>query len=295
MSRSRDWSARSLRRTARVSVWALCTSATVLSVAQTAQAEPNLTGQWVRVGRYPESFDAPASGPGPMMIDPAHPHRKSATPGGQSPDGWVADLGNPILKPETVARMKPIVAAEIEGHSHLKLNDLCYPSGVPMILNSRDPVQVLQSAGKVTIIYLRDAFARHIYLDQPHSASPGHTWFGESIGRYEGDTLMVDTIGENDRTFTDHFFTPHSDKIHTVERYQVSPDRKTLRVLFTVDDPETFAMPWSAQAIYRADASPYEEIACAENNRDFGLGLMREEHPIAGHPVAPPIAAKPDF
>src|SRR5262252_8961688 len=126
---------------------------------------PDLSGQWVRIGRYPESFDPPPSGPGPMMIDPAHPHRKSPTPGGQSPDGWVADLSNPILKPETVARMRPIVAAEIAGHSHLKLNDLCFPSGVPMILNSRDPVQVLQSARKVTIIYLRDALTRHIYLD----------------------------------------------------------------------------------------------------------------------------------
>ena len=268
---------------------------TGLAIAQTPKLPPDLSGQWVRVGRYPESFDAPPSGPGPIMIDPAHPHRKSATPGGQSPDGWVADLSNPILKPETVTRMKPIVATEIEGHSHLKLNDLCYPSGVPMILNSRDPVQVLQTSRKVTIIYLRDALARHIYLDQPHSANPGHTWFGESVGRYEGDTLVVDTIGENDRTFTDHFFTPHSDKIHTVERYQVAPDRKTLRVLFTVEDPETFAMPWSAQAVYRADTSPYEEIACAENNRDFGLGLMREAHPIPGHPISPPVAARPDF
>jgi hypothetical protein len=230
-----------------------------------------------------------------MMIDPVHPHRKSATPGGQSPDGWVADLTNPILKPETVARMKSIVAAEIEGHSHLKLNDLCYPSGVPMILNSRDPVQILQSAGRVTIIYLRDALTRRIYLDEPHSAKPGHSWFGESVGRYEGDILVVDTIGQNDRTFTDHFFTPHSDKIHTVERYQVSPDRKTLRVLFTIEDPETFTTPWSAQATYRADRTPFEEIVCAENNRDFGSGLMTEGYPIAGHPITLPVAAKPDF
>src|SRR5437764_516591 len=89
-----------------------------LTTAQTKSSAPDLSGQWVRIGRYPESFDPPPSGPGPMMIDPAHPHRKSATPGGQSPDGWVADLTNPILKPETVARMKPIVATEIAGNSH---------------------------------------------------------------------------------------------------------------------------------------------------------------------------------
>jgi hypothetical protein len=266
-----------------------------LAVGQSKRAVPDLSGQWVRIGRYPESFDPPPSGPGPMMIDPAHPHRKSPTPGGQSPDGWVADLTNPILKPETVARMKPIVAAEIAGHSHLKLNDLCYPSGVPMILNQRDPVQVLQTRDKVIIIYSRDALTRHVYLDQPHSASLPHSWFGESVGHYEGDTLVVDTVGENDRTFADHFFTTHSDKIHVVERYKVSSDRKTMQVLFTVDDPETFAMPWSALATYRADTTPFEEIVCAENNRGFGSAFITEEYPIPGHPVTPPVAANPDF
>jgi hypothetical protein len=284
-----------LRREILMVALALSVCAPDLAAAQAKSPVPDVSGQWVRIGRYPESFDPPPSGPGPMMIDPAHPHRKSATPGGQSPDGWVADLTNPILKPETVARMKPIVGLEIAGHSHLKLNDLCYPSGVPMILNQRDPVQILQSSGKVTIIYERDALTRHIYLDQPHSANLKHTWFGESVGHYEGDALVVDTIGENDRTFTDHFFTPHSDKIHVVERYQVSPDRKTMQVLFTVDDPETFTTLWSAQATYRADTTPYEEIVCAENNRGFGSELITEEHPIPGHPVTPPVATKPDF
>jgi hypothetical protein len=274
---------------------ALCVCAPNLVRADSKGAVPDLSGQWVRIGRYPESFDPPPSGPGPMMIDPAHPHRKSATPGGQSPDGWVADLTNPILKPETVTRMRPTVAAEIDGHSHLKLNDLCYPSGVPMILNSRDPVEVLQSKDKVIIIYLRDGLTRHIYLDQPHSGAVRHSWFGESVGHYEGDSLVVDTIGENDRTFTDHFFTPHSDKIHVVERYRIAADRKSMQVRFTVDDPETFAMPWSALATYRMDTTPYEEIVCAENNRGFGAELIKEEHPIPGHPVTPPVATKPDF
>jgi len=57
------------------------------AAAQTTKAAPDLSGQWVRIGRYVESFDPPPGGPGPMMIDPAHPHRRSATPGGQSPDG----------------------------------------------------------------------------------------------------------------------------------------------------------------------------------------------------------------
>jgi hypothetical protein len=278
-------------------VLALCVVAPALTVAQTTKSAPDLSGQWVRTGRYVESFDPPASGPGPMTIDPAHPHRRSATPGGQSPDGWVADLTNPILKPETLARMKTVVAAEIAGHSHLKLIDMCYPAGVPMILNQRDPMQILQTADKVVLVYVRDSLTRHVYLNQPHTPNLKSSWFGESVGHYEGDTLVVDTIGENDRTYTDRFFTPHSDRIRVVERYKAAGDRKTMHVQLTVEDPETFTTPWSAQVTYKADTTPYEETICAENNRGFEEeGLITELNRVPGsYPTTPPIAAKPDF
>ena len=275
---------------------ALCVVAPAAAVAQIAKSVPDLSGQWVRTGRYVESFDPPASGPGPVTIDPAHPHRRSATPGGQSPDGWVADLTNPILKPEALARMKTVVAAEIAGHSHLKLIDMCYPAGVPMILNQRDPMQILQTADKVVLVYVRDSLTRHVYLNQPHTPNLKSSWFGESVGHYEGDTLVVDTIGENDRTYTDRFFTPHSDRIHVVERYKASADRKTMQVRLTVEDPETFTTPWSAQVTYKADTTPYEETICAENNRGFEEGLITEANRVPGsYPTTPPIAAKPDF
>jgi len=275
---------------------ALCVVAPAAAVAQIAKSVPDLSGQWVRTGRYVESFDPPASGPGPMAIDPAHPHRRSATPGGQSPDGWVADLTNPILKPEALARMKTVVAAEIAGHSHLKLIDMCYPAGVPMILNQRDPMRILQTADKVVLVYVRDSLTRHVYLNQPHTPNLKSSWFGESVGHYEGDTLVVDTIGENDRTYTDRFFTPHSDRIHVVERYKASADRKTMQVRLTVEDPETFTTPWSAQVTYKADTTPYEETICAENNRGFEEGLITEANRVPGsYPTTPPIAAKPDF
>ena len=275
---------------------ALFVVAPALAVAQTAKSVPDLSGQWVRTGRYVESFDPPASGPGPMTIDPAHPHRRSATPGGQSPDGWVADLTNPILKPEALARMKTVVAAEIAGHSHLKLIDMCYPAGVPMILNQRDPMQILQTADKVVLVYVRDSLTRHVYLNQPHTPNLKSSWFGESVGHYEGDTLVVDTIGENDRTYTDRFFTPHSDRIRVVERYKAAGDRKTMHVQLTVEDPETFTTPWSAQVTYKADTTPYEETICAENNRGFEEGLITEANRVPGsYPTTPPIAAKPDF
>jgi hypothetical protein len=165
-----------------------------------------------------------------------------------------------------------------------------------MILNQRDPMQILQTADKVVLLYVRDSLTRHVYLDQPHTANLKPGWFGESVGHYEGDTLVVDTVGENDRTYTDRFFTPHSEKIHVIERYKVSADRKTLQVGLAVEDPETFTTPWSAQVTYKADRTPYEETICAENNRGFEEGLISEVNRIPGpYPITLPVAAKPDF
>ena len=103
---------------------------------------------------------------------------------------------------------------------------------------------------------------------------------------------MVDTIGLNDKTQTDRFGTPHSDRMHVVERYRVARDHRTLEVQFTVDDPGAFTMPWSARARFRARPPIFEEQVCAENNRFVGLVFD------GGRPtttVYTPTAAKPDF
>jgi hypothetical protein len=85
------------------------------------------------------------------------------------------------------------------------------------------------------------------------------------VGHYEGDTLVIDTIGLNDKTETDRFGTPHSDQIHVVERYRLSDDKKTLEVRFTVEDPKFFTTVWSGIADYRRNARPVLETICAEN------------------------------
>ena len=99
------------------------------------------------------------------------------------------------------------------------------------------------------------------------------------------DTLVIDTIGLNDKTDTDRFGTPHSDAIHVVERYRLSNDKKSLEVLFTVDDPKFFTTEWSGRADYRRDNRPLRELVCAENNQPLAMG---DQPPI-------PTAAKPDF
>ena len=252
---------------------------------------PDFSGGWSRIGSLVETFEAiPGNqGGGPMLVDPNHPHAD-----GDGPLQWVAALDNPILKPETLARLRTITEAEIRGIPHVKDEGMCQPSGVPMLLNRRgSALEMLQTPTQVTIINARDEQARFIYLDVPHSKNPGHTWYGESVGHYErGDTLVVDTIGQNDKTQIDRFGTSHSDRIHVVERYRLSPDRRSLEVQFTVDDPGAFTMPWSGRARFARKRADWEEEVCAENNRFVGTVTVGGKITTI---VPTPASDKPDF
>ena len=269
---------------------ALTWSASVLAEDSPTKI-PDVSGGWDRIGTLLETYEAiPGfAGAGPLLVDPAHPHVN------ESPDlVWVPALDNPILTAQTLAKLKPIVEAELKGIPHIKNEGHCEPSGVPGILNVRGGVvEFLQTPTQVTIVYAKDQQVRRIYLDVPHSPNPRHSWYGESVGHYEGgDTLVVDTIGLNDKSQIDRFGTPHSDRIHVVERYRIAPDRKTLEVQFTVDDPGAFTMPWSARVRLGARPPRFDEQVCAENNRFVGLVFDRGK---ATTSVYTPTASKPDF
>jgi len=108
--------------------------------------------------------------------------------------------------------------------------------------------------------------------------NPKPSWYGESVGHYEGDTLVVDTIGQkaHKMSVVDPFGTPHTDKIRVVERYRpfATPFGKGLEVTVRVDDPGAFTMPWKGTAEYREDKSVdrLDEFVCAENDRGFADG-----------------------
>jgi hypothetical protein len=93
---------------------------------------------------------------------------------------------------------------------------------------------------------------------------------GHSYGYWEGDTLVVDTIGFNERTFVDNYRTPHTSRMHVVERFRLIDGGQTLEDHITVEDPGAFNMPWTAiQQWRRTNRGPLEEISCAENNETF--------------------------
>ena len=157
--------------------------------------------------------------------------------------------------------------------------------GVPHILQLNGPIRIVVSKDLAVITYMRAMQARLIHMNQRHPAGLKPSYYGHSVGHWEGDTLVVDTVGFNDRTPVDMFGTPHTTRLHVVERYRVINDGKTLRVDFTVEDPGAFTTAWSSFAEYGPLRGPYEdENVCAENNR------MPD-----GSLVPMPIDATPDF
>jgi hypothetical protein len=246
---------------------------------------PDGNTAWTSDRPASDDFLPPSNGPGPVVSDKAHPY----VPNGQGQSTYrVADLTNPILKPWAAEKMRKANEEVLAGKVPFIARERCWPAGVPGldVYNRGQPVHFIQTPKLVVIINELYAQIRHIYLDVPHSAHVVPSWYGESVGHYEGDELVVDTIGLNDRTFVDNYRTPHTDQMHVVERFKMIDGGKTLQVNVTVDDPGAFNMPWSAtQHWRRVNRGPLIEDLCEPNN-DF----------FFGYGVAPlPHADEPDF
>src|SRR6266700_4059280 len=152
----------------------------------------------------------------------------------------------------------------------------CWPAGVPFFMGygGPDPLVFIQTPKQVRIMWREDNQSRRIYMDVPHSANLKPSWYGESVGHYEEDTLVIDTIGLNTKSFIDNYRTPHTEKLHVVERWRIIEADSILEVRFTVDDPDTFNQPWSAIQRFRRVPTPMDEEVCAEGNFllfDYGV------------------------
>jgi len=231
------------------------------------------------------NFQSPPSGPHEVTNDPAHPFRPPGR--GEAPVWRIADLNNPILQPWAREELKKRNERILAGGTGYTRQVACWPMGVPaFLLYPAQPLYIVQTPKQVVLIAQMDNQVRHVYLNVPHSKSVKPSWYGESVGHYEGDMLVVDTIGMNDRTWIDNYRTPHSPNLHIVERYRLAGDGQTLQVDVHVEDPGAFTTPWNTIQRYdRAELGGLTEFPCAENNDHF-----REPD------VEPmPTAAPPDF
>jgi hypothetical protein len=249
------------------------------------QFAPNANVGWVA---FAPSWIAPAEGPGPVTDDPEHPRvgNDEFRASGAQPTFPVADLSSPILQPWVREKLRQRRDVILGGKPAFPRQASCWPAGMPaFLLYPVQPVYFVQTPKEVLMIWQADHQVRHIYLRAKHSARIKASWYGESVGHYEGDTLVVDTVGIDTRTNVDSFQTPHSSKLHVTERFHMVDNGQVLEVAVNVEDPLAFTTPWNAiQRYHRSEpgraennepfnpvsssdvAGPMLEASCAENN-----------------------------
>lgn len=248
-----------------------CPATPVVAAPAAAPAHvPDFSGLW---SQNTSNFISPKRGPGPVTHFPgmAFLYRQDRARGLKGLNVWVGDYTNPILKPWAAAAVKAHGDKGMEtGEPLPELLQYCLLVGVPHILLLRDPVQFLQQTDQVTILYQRDQQVRHVYLNKKHPAHITPSAYGNSVGWYDGDTLVVDTVGMTNVGPIDYYGTPHTDQLHVIERYRVVDGGKTLEVRFTVDDQGAFTEKWTGiQRYKRVHQDGLQEYRCAENPKDF--------------------------
>ena len=257
--------------------------------ANSAGKIPDLGGNrfgWISGADW---FDPPAGMRGPIRNDPDHKFYGNL----DGPRQVTPRLGNwkdPVLKPWAAAQMKASNDEVLSGKRGVAFGAQarCYPGGVPgQLLYPVEPLWFIQQPKIVYMIWQRDHFVRRVFLDKDkHTEGLKPSWFGESIGRYEGDELVVDTIGTSAKnSYLDNFVTPHTEKMRVTERFKITNDGNRLEAFVKVDDPDTFNEPLYMVQRWRKAENPLLETVCAENNQDhFGHNLF----PL-------PEAKTPDF
>jgi hypothetical protein len=274
--------------------------------AQTAitAAIPDFSGIW---------WHPSLPGLEPLASGPTSLTNRSRRNGVSNYDQLVGDFTNPILKPQTAEIVKRFGELSQQGITFPSPANQCWPEPVPYIYKNF-AIQIFQQPDRITIIYEQDHEVRHVRLNEPHLGQVKPSWYGDSVAHYEGDTLVIDTVGTKaDRPFAmiDLYGTPYTEELHVIERYRlvdydaakeglerdtkenqhppVGIDRsyrgKHLQLYFTVEDDGVFTTPWSATITYGRGSNDWPEIVCAENIQEY---YNHKESEV-------PRADKPDF
>jgi len=267
--------------------------------ADSAAPVPDLSGAW---SRLTFGFERPTSGPGPIGR-----YNNQPNVGG--------NFNNPILKPDAAAVVKRRSETLRSGEDYPNPSLNCLPMMSPYIFRVQE-MQILQKKDEVVFLFMQDHQVRRVRLNAQHPAKVTPSWRGDSIGHYEGDTLVVDTVGVKvgPEPILDMYGAPFSDALHVVERYRLvdyavakaaqeknirdagpvateqaaSIDEhytgKGMQIQFTVEDKNVFNTPWSAAVTWRR-AGGWVENVCAENIHEYYNGGLTKI----------PQAERPDF
>jgi hypothetical protein len=255
-------------------------------------------------------FEPPASGPGPITNLSRWAEQRPAGPGGSAAlppskvgvsnyDQLVGDYNSPILQLWAAAVVKRFGEMSLAGITFPNPSNQCWPSPMPFIYKL-GTITMIQQPDRVTIVYSGYSNeVRRVRLNEAHPSPLTPSWYGDSVGHYEGDTLVIDTVGvKTNRKYAmiDLFGTPYTDKLHIVERYRlrdyddvkdalernekenwlVNGDAwsrhragKFLQLHVTIEDEGVFTTPWTATLTYAPGPERISEGVCAENRNEY--------------------------
>ncbi len=267
---------------------------------------PDFSGLW---GRNTFDFEALPSGPGPITNLVRLPS------GSSDPTRPAGDYNNPILKPEAASIVKQRTEGAVAGHGFPDPSTRCAPYNPPFVAAMQLGLQFLQKKDEITILYNQDDQVRHIRLSGKHPGRVTPSWKGDSIAHYEGDTLVIDTIGikSDAQAVVDRYGTPLGEGAHVVERYRLIDAKdakqreaehekeagrlgggmpidenyaKGLELQLTIENPVYFKQPLPVRVTYHRASIAWQEQICAEN--------ADNQYAVAASPPIPK-ADRPDF
>ena len=141
----------------------------------------------------------------------------------------------------------------------------CFPPGTPRVYLHPFPMEIIQTPGRVLMVFEYDHLIRQIYTDgREHRTDLAPSWMGDSTGRWEDDTLVVETVNFNDQTWLDRRGVPHSDQLRVIERIR-RVNAGNLQIDITIEDPIALAEPWIGQRFYSKTDWQIEELVCMDN------------------------------
>jgi hypothetical protein len=233
---------------------------------RTADGKPNLNGIWQAFNDANWDIEPHGAEPAPL----AQTGAIGATPPGMG----VVEGGAIPYQPSALEKKK----ANYKNRLSLDPEARCYLPGVPRAVYMPHPFQIVQSAKAILFAYQYAGAVRTIYMQDPGPA-PADSWMGWSVGRWDGDTLIVDVTSLNDQTWFDRAGNFHSDALHVVERYTpTGPDHLLYEA--TIEDPKVFTRPWKiSMPVYRRveKTARIMEFKCVEFAEELIYGHLRKQ------------------
>jgi hypothetical protein len=166
----------------------------------------------------------------------------------------------------------------------------CLPFGMSRSMNSPDPVQIMQNDKYLSLMFEQNSWFHVVHLNAEHPKNLDPTWFGQSIGTWDGDTLVIDTVGFNGNTRLDTIGHPHSDGLHMIQTLKRT-DAGHIAYTVTIDDPKAYTKPWKNERTWTLMNTEIIEYSCEENNKDLQGGHIKFWTPPA-KPKYPPTIVK---